>query len=87
MHEEGAFCYLYGIAQETRGTKISRSGHIDLAGGTRHYVAEGSSGPADRMHDDRVQRARQWVAMVYRRAPYLFAHWTRMRDGSSMGAV
>jgi hypothetical protein len=33
------------FAQETTGTKISRSGHIDLAGGTRHYVAEGSGGP------------------------------------------
>jgi RNA-directed DNA polymerase len=34
-----------------------------------------------------VRRARHWVAMVSRRSPHLFAHWTRMRSGSLMGAV
>ena len=33
-----------------------------------------------------VQRARQWVAAVSRRAPHLFAHWTLIRGGSVMGA-
>ena len=36
---------------------------------------------------NRVRRARRWVATVSRRSPHLFAHWTRMRGGSLMGAV
>jgi len=35
---------------------------------------------------EHVQRARQWVAAVSRRASHLFAHWTLMRGGSVMGA-
>jgi len=34
-----------------------------------------------------VRRARHWVVTVSRRSPHLFAHWTRMRGGSLMGAV
>jgi RNA-directed DNA polymerase len=35
---------------------------------------------------EHVRRARQWVAAISRRSPYLFAHWTMKRGGSRMGA-
>ena len=35
---------------------------------------------------EHVRRARQWVAEISRRSPYLFAHWASKRGGSMMGA-
>jgi RNA-directed DNA polymerase len=35
----------------------------------------------------RQRHAHQWIALLSRRAPRLFAHWQMVRQGSIVGAV